>query len=294
MKLLALVLVLLLRPIWHVKGIGVERFFIGIGRTIANVFPESLPAPMRLAANVVVVPLILAILFLLFDKSLYSLPSFILGLLILVDCLLCRNLDAENSDWLKVWIGKEWQRAYEMIETKRAIAPLDSVSQIHAMYLRIWSEVWLQQVFSTVFWYGLFGPEGAVLYRLALAVAAQSSSDETPTSERELVAFARQFISGMDWLPARLLATTFIFTGNLSYAFSRVLDNWIDYNLTAGEVIAHTAQQATHVEPLPEEHSEQFISVGALQIETLHDVLRRSFLIWVVVFAVLTIVGWVF
>ncbi|HET8704764.1 MAG TPA: hypothetical protein VFM46_00570, partial [Pseudomonadales bacterium] len=163
MKLLALVLVLLLRPVWRIQGIGVERFFVKTAQAVGNLFPATSPTPVRLAAHVVLLPLLLAILFLLFDKTLYSLPSFILGLLILAEALLCRNLDKENAEWLKAWTNKEWQRAYELMAAKRKVPPLESVTQMQSLYLRVWGEVWLQQVFSTVFWFGLFGPEGAIL-----------------------------------------------------------------------------------------------------------------------------------
>jgi len=242
---------------------------------------------------VVLLPLLLAVGLMLIDKPLYSLPSLILGFLILAECLIGRNLDNENAEWLQAWGNREWQRAYELMAAKRSVQPVESVSEMHSLYQRVWSEVWLQRVFSTLFWFGLFGVEGAILYRLTLAVAGRPNTETTPAAERELVAFARQFVTGLDWLPARLLASTFIITGNLSYAFSRVLDNWIDYHLPAAELIALTAQQATHAASLPEEYSESFISLGALQVETLNDLLRRSLLIWVVGFALCTLMGWI-
>ncbi|MEW6164805.1 MAG: CobD/CbiB family protein [Pseudomonadota bacterium] len=78
-----------------------------------------------------------------------------------------------------------------------------------------------RHVFAPLFWFMVFGPAGAVLYRLALGMW-QAWADACGPGEDgrsgEFGCFAGQAFQALDWLPARLTATTFAVVGDFEDA----------------------------------------------------------------------------
>jgi AmpE protein len=78
-------------------------------------------------------------------------------------------------------------------------------------------EAALVRWFGVLFWFGLLGPCGALLYRLAQLLAAAPAED-TGT--------ARKFAALLDWLPAHLMALALALASN----FDAVFTAWRDYH----------------------------------------------------------------
>jgi adenosylcobinamide-phosphate synthase len=74
-----------------------------------------------------------------------------------------------------------------------------------------------RHVFAPFFWFVLFGPAGALLYRLSLSFH-QQWGERRDAEFGEFGAFAVQAFSAIDWLPVRLTAASFAVVGDFEDA----------------------------------------------------------------------------
>lgn len=91
-----------------------------------------------------------------------------------------------------------------------------------------------RHVFAPLFWFMLFGPAGAVLYRLSLSMSmAWPATGGLAQDGRfgEFGQFARQAYQAFDWLPVRLTAATFAVVGDFEdavYCWRTQAAQWAD------------------------------------------------------------------
>jgi adenosylcobinamide-phosphate synthase len=91
-----------------------------------------------------------------------------------------------------------------------------------------------RHVFAPLFWFMVFGPAGAVLYRLALGVTQTWSESAwlAPNGVRGGFGdFAVRAFQALDWLPARLTAATFAVVGDFEdavYCWRTQAGQWAD------------------------------------------------------------------
>ncbi|MDP1537175.1 MAG: CobD/CbiB family protein [Burkholderiales bacterium] len=87
-------------------------------------------------------------------------------------------------------------------------------------------------VFAPLFWFMVFGPAGALLYRLGFAVAEHWPRASGPVDDHALFGeFARRAFQAIDWLPARLTAVTFAIVGDFEdavYCWRTQASQWAD------------------------------------------------------------------
>ena len=74
-----------------------------------------------------------------------------------------------------------------------------------------------RDVFALVAWFAVFGPAGAVLYRLA-ALLDEKESRRAEGEAGAIGRFARQAFCWIDWVPARLTAASLAVAGNFEDA----------------------------------------------------------------------------
>lgn len=75
-----------------------------------------------------------------------------------------------------------------------------------------------RHVFAPLFWFMLLGPAGALLYRLASGTAQSWRQPTLPGQGDDFGRFSAQAFQALDWLPARLTATTFAVVGDFEDA----------------------------------------------------------------------------
>lgn len=78
-----------------------------------------------------------------------------------------------------------------------------------------------RNVFGPIAWFAVFGPAGAILYRIAAQLDRQWNGRGEPGSGN-FGRFAMRAFYGIDWLPARLTAVSFAVVGN----FQDAVDCW--------------------------------------------------------------------
>jgi adenosylcobinamide-phosphate synthase len=74
-----------------------------------------------------------------------------------------------------------------------------------------------RHVFAPCFWFVMFGPAGALLYRLSLSFQ-QQWGDRRDAEFGDFGAFAVQAFAAIDWLPVRLTAVSFAVVGDFEDA----------------------------------------------------------------------------
>ncbi len=110
-----------------------------------------------------------------------------------------------------------------------------------------------RHVFGVLAWFVVFGPVGAVFYRLTAFLAThwngsdrkdeevvgEHAAEEVQVKRRQFGAFARQAFALVDWLPARMTAVAFAIVGNFEdaiYCWREQAKTWRDH--TAGVIVA--------------------------------------------------------
>ena len=162
----------------------------------------------------------------------------------------------------------------------------DDYESLHEQLRRAVVYDGFQRWFAVIFWFLLFGPVGALLYRLAyLAGRNEAVSEE----QRQL---ALRFIHYLDWLPARLLSFSFAIVGHFDRCFNRwwllISDNQPVADLLEDCALAAIEESRDRqLQPTDREH---YIEFGRRQLEALQVLLSRSVVCWVVVIALLQFV----
>jgi len=110
---------------------------------------------------------------------------------------------AVGSDYLHQWSG-EAAGEFDANEVARVAIELGLVDS-H------------KYVFGTIAWFVVFGPAGAMLYRVAAMLNEKWGARRDPEFG-EFGRFAEDFFTWLDWLPARLTAASFAIVGNFEDA----------------------------------------------------------------------------
>jgi membrane protein required for beta-lactamase induction len=150
------------------------------------------------------------------------------------------------------------------------------------------------RLFAVLFWFLVFGPLGAALYRTSLLLA-QRATRATGVVSNRFDAAAVQLHRGLGWIPARLVVATYALVGS----FEQTLEGWRSYDIRcigrfrddnaalgvcAGLGAAGYAPDSLTPVPEPEGSTHQPRAVMAL--------LRRAVVLWLIAVALGTIAGW--
>jgi AmpE protein len=150
----------------------------------------------------------------------------------------------------------------------------------------------LRRRFGVLFWFFALGPAGALLYRLAQALARDQHIDLDARTRSG----ARHLADALDWLPAHLM----VFAMALVSDFDAVLHAWKQWHASPNRVrgqldpgflaaVAHAGVDADI------EAGDGFAEDISDPLEELRDarrVLHRVLAVWLAVVAVLVLVGW--
>ena len=146
------------------------------------------------------------------------------------------------------------------------------------------------RIFGVLFWFLLLGPLGALLYRLA----NRTPLLEDANRDMNFYLSARQLISILDWLPARITAVCYAIAGSFedalygwrSYQESR-FDEFSDSN--TGTLVC-TGSGAMRLTTLLEEANEELQDYSHLP-QAAMALVWRSLVVWLVIVGLLTLTG---
>ncbi len=138
------------------------------------------------------------------------------------------------------------------------------------------------RIFGVIFWFLLLGPMGALLFRFASLQANAASAQEEPAPYDEAV---RRLYAILAWVPARLCALGYAFSGSWASATSAWRDG--DGGLADSEGLLRRVGLGA-LEYTPGEAVEG----SSDSIEETLSLVRRTALIWLGALALMTLIGW--
>ncbi|MBD8874458.1 regulatory signaling modulator protein AmpE [Rhodanobacter sp. DHB23] len=151
----------------------------------------------------------------------------------------------------------------------------------------------LRRRFGVLFWFFLFGPAGALLYRLARTLGR----DDTLPLDAEARGTARQLTNALDWVPAQLMVFTLALVGH----WDAVIGAWNRWHqqalpnswLNEGPgFLGATARADIQVDIEGGEGYAEERSDALLELHRLRSALLRALLAWLSVVALIVIGGW--
>jgi AmpE protein len=162
--------------------------------------------------------LLIGLLQLALRHSLWGFPAFVFALLLLFYCWGPRNLDQDVEAIVDAPDAQRKREACSRLANIDAASALDGHALVEGVFagaLRRW--------FGPLFWFVLLGPAGALLYRIATLLGADSAHADMPASQRE---GARWLLAVLDWPVAQLMTLALALAAN----FDAVFGAWRDWH----------------------------------------------------------------
>ena len=245
-------------------------------QTIQRVSGKRWPPLQFFLILAIPVSLLLAIQILLHD-FLFNLPGFIFGIIVFIYCLgpACLSTDIEAYIHART-LGDEDEALHyagTITDTAASSSPDQQISDVTHAILNVANE----RIFSTIFWFLILGPFGAMLYRLISELSKQIESEE-------LAEFSAFIHAIMAWLPARMLAAGYALSGNFDGAYHAYKDKAYTSDISQGnkEVLVSTGLGAMHNLEMVTE----LATVHAAQA-----LVMRAVIVWIGILAILTLGG---
>lgn len=244
----------------------------------------SLNADTRLGLLIAVPCLLIALLEWLFGSHLAGLPLFALELVVLIYSLGRGDFQAQLGRYLGCWQRGDVEAAYQ--EAVAAVSvdaaqPIVSAAGLHAQMRRSVLYLAFERWFAVVFWFYFLGPWAALAYRLVHLLCAHGADGDR--------AILRRWLTWIEWLPARLLGLAFALTGN----FGRCIVAWREHladTVPVPDLLAGYSIHALDGEVASEiEDGNHFIARAAHELREVLGLLSRSFIAWLLLFALLQI-----
>lgn len=140
-------------------------------------------------------------------------------------------------------------------------------------------------IFSVLFWYIVLGPLGAVAYALFRSWASKTSTETI--SYPELRQAAVRVHGVLDWLPTRIIGFTYLLVGHFNYGFSYWRKHVFDSVKYSSDFAANVGLAALECDP------ENAISADADENRKALKMVERTFLLWIAIIAVFTLISWI-
>lgn len=230
-------------------------------------------APWLCLALLVLLPvLVLGLLLLVLEPLAYGWLALPVHLLVLIYSLGRGDLLAALGPFRDAWRRGDAQAAYHVAERDLALQPEEgSELLVQVQGHLLWQAY--QSFFAVIFWYLLLGPMAALAYRL-LALSAEHA--QQPALRERAVQLRHAF----DWLPARVLASSFALVGNFVAVSRALLHELLSWDISAAQLVIKAGRAAAEMPPpvMGEE--------GVDTLDQLWQLLIRAAVVWYAGYAV--------
>lgn len=234
---------------------------------------------------IVLVPTIVALFVGHLFNQIWSGLGFLFAVLILLLTLGPQDLHAQAGEYIEaVRAGDDEHAEVRAGDLLRGKPPAGTQACSDAITHVVFSEA-NDRLFGVLFWFALLGPAGAVLYRSTDFLRRLPAED---LRSAEFVHAVGRLHGLLAWIPAHLAAFGYALAGSFENAASEVRTFYANCTLRFYQVSDDLLACA---------------GLGALRtggeetgIERLRSALvlvRRTLIIWMVVYALITLVGWV-
>lgn len=232
----------------------------------------------------------------LLSGTLFQIPYFLLAVFVLLFSLGPRDLMTEINDYCDaVRNGQEEDIQRIIRELREGDAPQGTDEQIAAVRRAIFIQA-NNRIFAVVFWFILFGPTGAWLFRVVdlmrRRLAYEYSRDDLTEAPSAFVIAVRMLHGALAWPSAHLLILGYALAGSYdgglaawrAYASQRAKDFFVATN----DLLDLVGNGAVSQQPVPDGTPVAVIRIG----EAMSLVMRTLWLIWAPFIALLTLSGW--
>jgi AmpE protein len=238
--------------------------------------PGMSTRPWLILALMVLLPvLLLGLMLIVLQSVAYGWLAFPVHLLVLIYSLGRGDLLAALGPFRDAWRRGDEQAGCHVAERDMGVVADNSEQLLDGVqgYL-LWQAY--QSFFAVIFWYFLLGPVAALSYRL-LALAAEHGKTST------LVERAGQLRHAFDWVPVRLLATSFALVGNFVAVTRVMLHELLNWNISAAQLVTKIGRVAGEI-------SAPVVGTdGVASLDALWELLLRSAVVWYAGFALWTL-----
>ena len=238
--------------------------------------PSMQASPWLSLALLVLVPvLLLGVLLLLLKSVAYGWLAVPVHLLVLIYGLGRGDVLAALGPFRDAWRRDDTEAAYLVAARDlgvQADEPGELLTRVQGYLL--WQAY--QSFFAVIFWYALLGPVAVLAYRLLALTTEQAQ--QVALRER-----AQQLRHAFDWLPARVLASSFALVGDFVSVSRALLHELLNWQISAAQLVDHAGRAAANTPASAPG------DVGLHSLDSLWQMLVRSALLWYAGFAVWTL-----
>lgn len=243
--------------------------------------------PARIAIVLLVPTLVCALVAgLLASATMLAIVWLAFAVVVLCYCLGPGDLDREID---AVTNAADAVRRDEALQALRGDVPLTwhAATVVAATFFTA-----LRRRFGVLFWFFVFGPAGAVLFRLAQSLARDLRID---LDARTRVG-SRRLADALEWLPAHLM----VFAMALVSDFDAVLDAWKRWHASPTRVREHldpgflaaVAHAGVDADIAAGDGFAEDVSDPLEELRDAKRVLHRVLAVWLAVVAVVVLAGW--
>ncbi len=238
---------------------------------------------------------------------LYGLITMALHVLVLLFAMDRTQPSTLAKDFFALWQTEDLSACESYLRRELSLGEataLRSPRQIARQFKRLLIYRSFERMFMMYTLYMLLGPSGVVLGY----VSYQLRFDLRAEGESELANRVGLLIHWLEWLPLRLLALTFALVGDFNQCYGELrrglwasemgqanserLLAWAQHAVCDPSLAADQVEEEGQAEMAQREDASQQASELAVQeVQALRGLLERSQLVWLVVFALLTVVA---
>ena len=196
--------------------------------------------------------------------------------------------------YLRVWCEGDAEAAYQrmQIHKRNTSIPMENIGALHAAARSVIFYRGFERLFAVLFWFLLGGPATAVLYRLVFLYRYETQG----LNERQSL-IADRLLHWLEWLPVRLLGLTYGVMGNFVKTIQAWQSTLFNPGMSSAQVLNDNGLASLDMDMDCQAfrraddgvNKERFVEVAALEIKTIQSLIKRSLVVWVVVFALLKI-----
>lgn len=245
----------------------------------------------RLGVLALLAPLLLATFLLQawLCGALFGLLSLLFAVAVLVFCLGPRDLGLELADYRAALVADNDELATRLARgLLGSEPPADMDSQARAVTHAVLTQANVR-IFGVLFWFAVFGPVGAVLYR-AVAELCRQTAQASNEFTGEFAWAARRFADLLDWIPARLVAFGYALSGDFEAAVLRWRSSGASHEhwrVSADDILVAAGTGALDLD----EDSRDNLTWDQV-LQSALSLVWRTLVVWVFVIALLTLAGW--
>jgi len=230
---------------------------------------------LSLALLVLLPTLLLGVLLLLLKPLAYGWLALPVHLLVLMFCLGRGDVLTALGPFRDAWRRDDGEAAYLVAARDLAVQADDREQLLTRVqdYL-LWQAY--QSFFAVIFWYALLGPLAILAYRL-FALSAEHAQ-QPALRER-----AEQLRHALDWLPVRVLASSFALVGDFIAVSRALLHELLNWQISAAQLVASAGRAATDMPEIALDED------GLHSLDALWQLLVRAALLWYAGFALWTL-----